>query len=122
MPHPPSADLGDFAQAAMCFLHGHAERLGVFEFWYPEPPAPWNYLVFAGLEPLLQQLRRFRMEPELIEFLRRHPAFASVPAACFEHLAGLSFHGEVWAVREGTLVFAAAPLMRLVAPVDVGLL
>jgi nicotinate phosphoribosyltransferase len=48
--------------------------------------------------------------------LRQHPSFGHVPADWFERLAELRFTGEVWAIPEGTVVFAGEPLLRVTAP------
>jgi nicotinate phosphoribosyltransferase len=116
------ADLGDLAQAALCFVHGHSQRLGVFEFSVNAPLDPWNYLVFAGLETLLHELGQFRVPSELVEYLRQHAAFATIPSEWYSHLAQFKFQGEVWSVREGSVVFPTAPLVRIVAPLDAGML
>jgi nicotinate phosphoribosyltransferase len=44
------------------------------------------------------------------------PALTSAPAAFFEMLRGFRFAGDVWAVRDGEVVFADEPLLRVTAP------
>ena len=40
-----------------------------------------------------------------------------MPDAFFDYLAGFTFTGDLWAVPEGTAVFAQEPLVRITAPI-----
>src|SRR5262249_43915280 len=51
-----------------------------------------------------------------IDYLRRQPVFRDIPASWFDRLASLRFDGDLWAVPEGTVVFAGEPLLRVTAP------
>ncbi|HMP16125.1 MAG TPA: hypothetical protein PKD72_03810, partial [Gemmatales bacterium] len=115
-------ELGDLAQAAAAYEEGYAQRLATFEYSLRVPPAFCNYLVFAGLEPLLQSLQQFRFPSELLDYLKQHPAFAGISFRWFDHLADLKFQGDVWALLEGSVFFAPAPILRITAPLEWGLL
>lgn len=71
----------------------------------------------AGLEQALEYLETLAFTTPQIEFMRRHPAFANVSGDFFRYLSRLRFTGEVWAVAEGTPVFANEPLLRVTAPI-----
>jgi nicotinate phosphoribosyltransferase len=51
-----------------------------------------------------------------IEYLRRLPILSGVGENFFDYLRDFRFRGEVWAVREGTPVFAGEPILRVTAP------
>jgi nicotinate phosphoribosyltransferase len=110
----------DLYQLTM-FAAYRASRRGVrgcFELWFRELPAERNFLLAAGLEPALAYLLALRFEPEHIEALRALPAFQGVDGGFFADLAGLRFEGDVWGVREGTVVFAGEPVLRVEAPIE----
>jgi nicotinate phosphoribosyltransferase len=112
-------DLYELTMAAGYHVHGLAEQRVTFELWMRRLPACRNYLVAAGLEQAVHYLQNLRFAPEQIAYLRGHPAFRDVPADWFERLAGLRFDGDLWAVPEGTVVFAGEPLLRVTGPLQV---
>ena len=75
-----------------------------------------GYWVACGLELALDYLEGLAFSGQQIDWLRRHPAFASVPADLFAWLRDFRFQGEVWAVPEGTPVFPWEPLLRVTGP------
>lgn len=113
--HP---ELGDLAQAAIAWSHGRSQQLVTCEFSICTPPHNNNYLIFAGLAPLLDLLESWSLSAELIEYLRYHPAFASVPLSWLEYLSTLRFTGDIWSLREGTHFWATSPVLRVTAPFD----
>ncbi len=88
-----------------------------FELFVRDLPAKRNFLLAAGLEQVLAYLEELRFTAEDIGYLQAHPTFHDVPAAFFDRLGELRFSGEVWAVAEGTPVFANEPLLRVTAPI-----
>ena len=113
--HP---ELGDLAQAAVAFSNGRQLQRVVCEFSICTPPAGTNYLIFAGLGPLLDQLERWSLSVEQVEYLRYHPAFAAAPLPWLDHLSALRFTGDVWSMPEGAHFWAPVPVLRIVAPFD----
>lgn len=109
-------DLYELTMAAGYFVHGMADWPATFELWVRRLPARRNFLVAAGLEQAVHYLQHLSFSEAQVEYLRRHPVFRHVPAAWFDALPGLRFRGEVWAVPEGTVVFAGEPLLRVTAP------
>ena len=80
-------------------------------------PPPRGYLVAAGLDQALDYLESVRFDERDRAALRALPQFAHVDPAWFDdYLAQFRFTGEVWAMPEGTAVFAQEPLLRVTAP------
>src|ERR1043166_5288826 len=104
--------------AAGYFVHGLARQRATFELWVRRLPVCRNYLITAGLEQAVHYLEHLSFAPEQIEYLRRHRAFQNVQAEWFEHLKQFRFTGDVWAIPEGTVIFAGEPLMRITAPLE----
>jgi nicotinate phosphoribosyltransferase len=94
-------------------LHSSA----TYELFVRRLPDRRAFLVVAGVESALDYLEHLAFDDEDREWLRTLPAFAHVPPAFFdEYLARLSFTGDVWAMPEGTPVFAQEPILRITAP------
>lgn len=90
-----------------------------FDLYARALPEHYGYLVFCGLEPLLERLLSFEVGDSVVERLRAHPAFTHVAPGFFEHLRRLRFSGEVWAMPEGTVFFPNEPVLRVTAPLEV---
>lgn len=90
-------------------LHGPAG----FELFSRKLPPGRNFLLVAGLEPLLQWLQALRFTPAEIAWLAATGRF-SRPFLAW--LQDLRFTGDVWAVPEGTVCFADEPWVRVAAP------
>lgn len=99
----------------------HAEgltSLATFELFVRRLPPRRAFLIAAGLEQALTYLETLRFTDEEIAYLRSLPAMQNVGAAFFDdYLPRVRFTGEVWAVAEGTPVFAHEPLVRVTAPI-----
>jgi nicotinate phosphoribosyltransferase len=116
----PSALITDLYELTM--MAGY-DRSGMharatFELFVRRLPDRRAYLIAAGLEQALQYLESLRFTGEQIAYLRALPNFQGVPDRFFdETLPALRFTGDVYAVPEGTPVFAYEPLLRVSAPV-----
>src|SRR5262245_8153903 len=113
-------DLYELTMAAGYHACGLADQIATFELWIRRLPKCRNYLIAAGLEQVVHYLLNLRFSPEQIDYLRKHPAFTHVPASWFERLVTLRFEGDLWAIPEGTPVFAGEPLLRVTAPLMIG--
>jgi nicotinate phosphoribosyltransferase len=109
-------DLYELTMAAGYFEHGIESR-ATFELFVRHLPAQRSYLVAAGIEAAIEYLECLRFTEEDVRYLREQPAFRTVSDAFFEHLRKFRFSGDVDAVREGTLIFAEEPILRVTAPV-----
>jgi nicotinate phosphoribosyltransferase len=111
-----STDLYELTMVGGYFVAGLSGR-ATFDLFVRQLPPTRNYLIAAGLEQALDFLESFHFTQEEIRFLRTVPALAKLPAAFFDdYLPRLRFTGDVWAIEEGTPVFAEEPLMRVTAP------
>jgi len=112
-------DLYELTMAAG-YLQTGFDATATFELFVRNLPPQRNYLVAAGLEQALGFLENVQFNPEEIEYLRRHPVFKNIRAEFFDYLGKFRFTGEVWAVPEGSLVFAGEPMLRVSAPIIEG--
>ncbi len=112
-------DLYELTMAAAYFENNFQPKAS-FELFVRSLPAERNYLVAAGLEQALEYLESVSFQPAEIEYLRKQPVFAHVSDRFFDYLSSFRFTGEVWAISEGTPVFAEEPLLRVTGPIIEG--
>jgi nicotinate phosphoribosyltransferase len=111
-----STDLYELTMVGGYFAAGLSGR-ATFDLFVRQLPPTRNYLIASGLEQALDFLESLRFTAEEIQFLRTVPALAKLPSAFFdEYLPQFRFTGDVWAIEEGTPVFAQEPMMRVTAP------
>ena len=85
----------------------------VFSLFAPRLPEERNYLLACGLDDALRYLENFRFDSTALAFLRTRKEFS---ADFLDWLKDLRFSGDVFAILDGTPVFAAEPLLEVVAP------
>jgi len=109
-------DLYELTMAA-AYFEDNFDATASFEVFIRALPPQRSYLIAAGLEQVLDFLEEVRFEPEDIDYVRRHPAFAHIGVDFFKRLEDFRFTGDVWAMPEGTPIFAEEPFLRVTAPI-----
>jgi nicotinate phosphoribosyltransferase len=109
-------DLYQLTMAACYVGEGLDQRQASFELFTRRLPQGFGYLVAMGLSQALEYLEQFRFNAEQIAALQATGIFAHAPNQFWDLLANARFTGDVWAVSEGTIVFANEPLLRIEAP------
>ena len=104
------ADLYELTMLQSYFERG-LEAPAVFELFARSLPPERNYLLACGLADALDWLEALAFGPEALAALER----LGFPARFLDRLAGLRFRGDVYAVPEGTPVFAGEPLLTVEA-------
>lgn len=93
-----------------------AQTPASFELFTRRLPQPYSYLIAMGLEQALGYLETLSFGTTQIDALKQTGIFEQAPALFWELLENARFSGDVWAVPEGTAVFAQEPLLRIEAP------
>ncbi|MCM3783729.1 nicotinate phosphoribosyltransferase [Neobacillus mesonae] len=88
------------------------QRKAVFEVYFRKLPFHNGYAVFAGLERVIRYLHDFCFTDSDLAYLREE----GYDEAYLDYLRDLKFTGTVKSMREGELIFANEPLMRIEAP------
>jgi len=109
-------DLYELTMMAGYHAAGMVGEKACFEMFVRKMPPGRAYLVFAGLEQAIGDLLRLAFDPAQIDEIRRWPAFRHLDPAVMDKLAQTRFEGDVYAVPEGTVVFAGETLLRVEAP------
>lgn len=114
--HGLLTDLYELTMAAGYFESGKSEDRATFELSIRRLPPTRNFVVVAGLAQIVEYLQGLGFTEADIDYLRSLPQFARVSPAFFDRLRRLRFTGDVFAVPEGTPMFAGEPLLNLRAP------
>ncbi|WP_443795076.1 nicotinate phosphoribosyltransferase [Dialister hominis] len=102
-------DLYQLTMANALFKKGMHERKVVFDRFYRKNPFDGGYTVVAGIQHLVDFVKKFRYDAEDIEYLRSlgifYPEF-------LDYLKDFRFHGDIYAMPEGTVAFPGEILLR----------
>lgn len=102
-------DLYQLTMANALFRKGMHERKVVFDRFYRKNPFDGGYTVVAGIQHLVDFVKNFRYDAEDIEYLRSlgifYPEF-------LDYLKDFRFHGDIYAMPEGTVAFPGEILLR----------
>lgn len=109
-------DLYQLTMAACYAGEGIGTERASFELFTRHLPDNFGYLIAMGLAQVLEYLEQLSFNSEQIEALQQTGIFDRAPQAFWQLLETCSFTGDVWAVSEGTAVFASEPILRIEAP------
>lgn len=91
---------------------GIHNRKAVFEVYFRKLPFHNGFAVFAGLEHVIRFLHGFRFSASDLDYLRED----GYSDEFLEYLRTLRFTGTLRSMKEGEIVFANEPMMRIEAP------
>ncbi|MEM6251602.1 MAG: nicotinate phosphoribosyltransferase [Cyanobacteria bacterium P01_D01_bin.156] len=109
-------DLYQLTMAACYVGEGLDQRRASFELFVRRLPEGFGYLIAAGLASALDYLEKFCFTSEQLAALQATGIFAGAPDEFWQLLESGQFSGDVWAVPEGTAIFANEPMLRVEAP------
>ncbi|MGE7796728.1 nicotinate phosphoribosyltransferase [Lysinibacillus fusiformis] len=89
------------------------QRKAVFELYFRNLPFGNGYAIFAGLKKVMEFINNFGFSQSDIEYLREE---GNYPEEFLHYLQNLKFTGTIRGMREGELVFANEPILRIEAP------
>lgn len=91
------------------FQNGMLDTTVVFDYFFRTNPYQGGYTVFGGLSTLLEMLLNYRFDQEACQYLEKigmHSSFVGF-------LEDFRFNADVYAVREGEVVFPFEPSLRV---------
>ena len=93
---------------------GMRDNLATFDMFYRSKDESTHYAIMAGIEQLMDYIENLHFDDEDIAYLRGMGIFDE---DFLTELKGFTFHGDIQAVPEGTIVFSHEPLIRVTAPI-----
>lgn len=109
-----STDLYQLTMVAGYFERG-MDHKSTFELFVRDLPERRSYLIAAGLEQAIYYLRNLIFTAEYLKYLKDLHVFKNVSKEFFDYLRDFRFGGDVYAVSEGTVIFANEPMIRVTA-------
>jgi nicotinate phosphoribosyltransferase len=109
-------DLYQLTMAACYVSEGLEEQPAAFELFVRRLPEHYGYLIAMGLTEAVDYLQNLRFTPDQVEALRQTGIFPEDSQRFWDLLLNCRFLGDLWAVAEGTPIFAHEPLLRIEAP------
>jgi nicotinate phosphoribosyltransferase len=106
-------DVESFVTIRASIKAGTADARAAFECSLGTPFEHAGFMVFAGLEPLLESLERFRPKSDDLTWL--HSA-GVIDVATKDRLASMRFACDVEAAPEGSVVFPGEPVLAIEGP------
>jgi nicotinate phosphoribosyltransferase len=105
----------DFYELTMCACYFDNQKFepATFDLFIRRLPPNRGYLLFAGLEQVLQYLQGVKFTEEHLAYLKTQ----GFNRPFLNYLKNFKFTGDVWAAPEGTVVFSCEPLIRVTAPI-----
>ncbi len=105
----------DFYELTMAQAYYEEEMTddAVFSLFVRRLPPRRNYLLACGLETVLDYLENLHFDEEDLAYLASHEDFSE---SFLDLLRDFRFTGAVYAVAEGTPIFADEPILEIVAP------
>ncbi len=106
---PLYTDLYQLTMAQAYFQNQMHEQQAGFDYFFRKIPNKGGYVVFAGLQELLQLIRDLRFQDADLQYLKDEgfdPAF-------LDYLEDFRFTGSIYAFREGDVVFPFEPVARV---------
>ncbi len=106
---PLYTDLYELTMGQGYFEAGRAGREACFDYFFRSNPFDGGYVVFSGLERLVEILADYSFDDEALAYLRKQ----GLSERFVEHLADFEFTAELLAPREGEIVFPKEPIVRV---------
>ena len=106
----------DFYEMTMAngyFTAHDTNTLAVFDAFYRRNPDDAGFAIVAGLEQIIEYITDLHFDDEDIAYFRAQNLFSE---NFLEYLRNYRFHGDIYAIPEGTIVYPNEPLITVVAP------
>jgi nicotinate phosphoribosyltransferase len=106
---PLYTDLYQLTMAQAYFQNGMKDSQAGFDYFFRKIPFGGGYVVFAGLQELLEIISQLKFSEQDLEFLSE----AGFDKKFLDFLASFSFKGNIISFREGEIVFPFEPIIKV---------
>ena len=104
-------DLYELTMAESYYRHRFKAQ-ATFDLFVRNLPKNRSYLLFAGLEDILRYLKNLKFTQDDLVYLER----LGFGQDFLTYLGKMRFHGDVWAMPEGSVFFPGEPVVRITGP------
>ena len=107
-------DFYEFTMAQTYFDKGEINKKVYFDIFYRKNPFNGGYAISGGLDNIIKFINNFKITDKDIEFLRGTNKFSE---EFLKYLKNLKFTGDLYAVKDGTVIFPNEPVITVRANV-----
>lgn len=110
------AMLCDFYELTMgngYLKNGYQDKICYFDVFFRRCPDQGGFAIAAGLQQVIEYIQNLHFSEEDIAYLRDRNLFCE---EFLDYLRNFKFHGDIWAVPEGTPIFPREPILTVRAP------
>lgn len=107
-------DFYEFTMAQTYFDKGEVNKKVYFDIFYRKNPFDGGYAISGGLDNIIKFINNFKITDKDIEFLKSTNKFSK---EFLEYLRNLKFTGDLYAVKDGTVIFPNEPVITVRANV-----
>ncbi|MGM0547545.1 MAG: nicotinate phosphoribosyltransferase [Bacteroidota bacterium] len=95
------------------FHKGLQDETAIFDYFFRKLPFDGGYAIFAGLEDLLEVIENLRFDEKDLELLEDE----GMDQEFLDYLENFRFRGNIYASREGDLIFPHRPVLSVEASI-----
>ena len=109
--------LMDYYELTMSYNYyklGLKDKIVYFDMFYRKNPDNGGYVIFTGLEQLVECIENLHFTKGDLEYLKKTGKFDD---DFLNYLSTIRFTGSIWACKEGCPVFPYEPLVTVKAPI-----
>lgn len=103
-------DFYEFTMANGYLKSDLSDKICYFDVYFRQMPDDGGFVIAAGLEQIIDFVQNLRFNDDDIEFFKNKKLFDSEFLA---FLRNFKFSGDIYAVREGEIVFANEPILSV---------
>lgn len=107
-------DFYEFSMANGYFETGKGDDIAYFDVYFRNIPEKGGYAIFAGLEQVVKIIEEMKFDQDDIDYLRQSGNFSE---GFLDYLKNFKFECDIWAFREGSVVYPNEPLIIIRGPV-----
>ncbi|MBI6120781.1 nicotinate phosphoribosyltransferase [Salegentibacter maritimus] len=104
-------DQYQLAMAQVYFKKGQKNHTAIFDYYFRKLPYQGGYAIFAGLQDLLEIIENLKFNDKDLAYLKKQ----DFDDDFLEYLKNFKFHGNIYAVQEGDVVFQTRPILQVEA-------
>lgn len=107
-------DFYELTMSQAYFKAGKKDEIAVFDAFYRKNPLDGGYGLMGGVDKIIDFIKNIKFTSEDIEYLRSTGQFTE---DFLEYLRNFKFTGSIYAVPDGTPIFANEPIVTVKAPI-----
>ena len=102
-------DYYELTMAQGYFLENKETEKAIFDYFFRKNPFLNGFVVFAGLDDLLNHIKNLKFTDDDLDYLER----LGFNEKFLNYLKNFSFKGDIYSVKEGEIVFPNEPIVRV---------